>query len=82
MQKIAYIPGKTSDAELYGSKKELTRKLVHEVSIPAGSTAWIIIPETVQSYIMNGEARRNEFSFAEVGSGNYSFEWDNAISYK
>jgi alpha-L-rhamnosidase len=46
-----------------------------ELSIPVGSTAMVIIPETAENYKLNGKKFINGKAFVEVGSGNYSFEW-------
>jgi len=47
-----------------------------KVSVPVGSTAHVVIPETVQNYKMNGESFKNELLYADIESGNYSFGWN------
>lgn len=48
-----------------------------EVTIPPGSTARVIIPESVKRYKMNGTDHTNEISMAETTSGKFIFEWQN-----
>lgn len=46
-----------------------------EVTIPAGCSSRVIIPENTGSYRMNGKRYPNDRLMAETGSGRYTFEW-------
>jgi alpha-L-rhamnosidase len=47
-----------------------------DVSIPAGSTATVEIPEEADKYIINGKSHQATQPFAEIESGNYSLSWE------
>ena len=46
-----------------------------DLEIPAGSTASVVIPKDSEKYILNGKSHKAKGPFAEVGSGQYHFEW-------
>lgn len=52
---------------------------IMEVTVPVGSTAKVIIPDTVKSFRMNGRDYPNDLFVSETGSGKYIFEWQEIL---
>jgi len=50
-----------------------------EVTVPVGSTAKVIIPDSVKSFKMNGSEYPNDLFVSETGSGKYKFEWQEIL---
>ena len=48
------------------------------VEIPVGCVARVAIPIDAGKYMLNGSSLKAGSPFAEVGSGKYSFEWNNS----
>jgi alpha-L-rhamnosidase len=46
-----------------------------DVNVPVGSSAIVIIPETIEKYQLNGNSYKASESFVEIESGLFSFAW-------